>query len=220
MRICLTILLFTLIGFKALAQRPDTTSSQTGTDSLKQVPAHATLKPFKPQKTVVMRRSGPDSTHSPHKAVMRSLMIPGWGQLYNREWYYVPLIYGGLASFSYYMIYNLNDYHKYLAEAKFRDAGKIHTNPKDDFANVSGGSQQFYDVAAGAQRNFQICILGIVGVWGINCIEAYIGAKFIHSYTIDNNLSFKVTPSLLNQPTIAFNNNSYIPGIKLTLAVR
>lgn len=215
MRICLTILFFTFIGFTALAQKPDTIRSQSGTDSLKQVPPHATLKPFKKQKSIV-RVSGPDSTHSPHKAVMRSLMIPGWGQLYNREWYYVPLIYGGLASFSYYMVYNLNDYHTYLAEARLRDQGKV----GDKFKSVSGGSQQFYDVAAGAQRNFQICIFGIVGVWGINCIEAYIGAKFIHSYTIDNNLSFKVTPSLLNQPTLAFNNYSYIPGIKLTLAVK
>src|ERR1700749_5064202 len=39
----------------------------------------------------------PDSNHSPHKAVMHSLMVPGWGQVYNRQYWKVPIIYGGLA---------------------------------------------------------------------------------------------------------------------------
>lgn len=38
----------------------------------------------------------PDSPHKSHTAVVRSLMLPGLGQLYNHRWWKIPIIYGGL----------------------------------------------------------------------------------------------------------------------------
>ena len=55
------------------------------------------------------------------------------------------------------------------------------------------------------RRNRDLGILGIIGGWGIQMIDAYIDAKFIRSYTMDNNLSFKVSPAVISQPVYAFN---------------
>jgi hypothetical protein len=112
------------------------------------------------------------------------------------------------------MVWNQQQYHIFIKEAKIRRDGGTSTGP---YAGYAGSYQDFFDAAAADQRNFQLCILGAVGLWGINCVDAYIDAKFIHSYSVDNNLTIRVAPTLMNQPVYALNNNGYIPGIKLTL---
>jgi hypothetical protein len=76
------------------------------------------------------------------------------------------------------------------------------------------------EAASNYQRNMQISVLSILLVWGVQAVDAYIDAKFISSYTVDNNLSMKVTPSLINQPMYAGNfNSAFIPGIKFTFTL-
>ena len=38
--------------------------------------------------------------HSPNSALWRAAVVPGWGQLYNRHYLKIPLVYGGLAGFT------------------------------------------------------------------------------------------------------------------------
>ena len=53
--------------------------------------------------------------HIPRIATRRSLIIPGWGQAYNREYWKIPLVYAALAIPVYTYIYNTN-YYKTLIE--------------------------------------------------------------------------------------------------------
>ncbi|MDN5286347.1 MAG: hypothetical protein JWR38_2621 [Mucilaginibacter sp.] len=162
----------------------------------------------------------PDSLHSPHKAVMHSLMIPGWGQLYNHQWWKVPIIYGGVGLLVTAVLFNQKYYNQYLGVAEYKTRG-VTPGPTDKYyaeyvayANVS--AQSLYDAADGNRRNRDLSIFGILAAWGIQTIDAYIDAKFIHSYTVDNNLTFKVTPGLINQPVFAqAANTSFIPAIKI-----
>ncbi|MDB5011294.1 MAG: hypothetical protein JWQ06_2083, partial [Mucilaginibacter sp.] len=77
------------------------TGLQTKRDSVKANPIVPKLK----QKTW-----HPDSNHSPHRAVMHSLMIPGWGQVYNHQIWKVPLIYTALGLMTSVYIFNQRNY--------------------------------------------------------------------------------------------------------------
>jgi Family of unknown function (DUF5683) len=214
-------------GFEAMAQQPDTTSAKVKTtkDTLVSTKTDTdVVKSFKPKKEKE-KVYHPDSTHSPHKAVIRSLLVPGLGQIYNHQWWKVPVIYTGLGLLGWAVVFNNTYYSEFLALSKYREHG-ITPGPKDPYYNdynlyINQPDQALYDATAGYRRNRDLSILGILGTWGINAVDAYIDAKFMHSYSVDNNFAMKITPSVLNQPVYALNSSgSYVMGLKITFTLR
>ena len=215
---CLLIVCF-IIGFSfvARAQNPDTTAVKSKTDSLNHIKDSVTSKRYYP-KITKEHLYHPDTLHDPHKAVMRSLMIPGWGQLYNHRWWKVPIIYVGMGLLVDGIIFNQNYYSSLLTEAKLREKG-IAEGRNENYVGIS--DSDIYSALDAYRRNRDLCILGLVGAWGIQMIDAYIDAKFIRSYTMDNNLSIKISPSVMGQSLYAFSGaGSVIPAIKITFTVR
>jgi hypothetical protein len=224
----LLTLLLVLCTFMVMAQKPDTTKTtklKSSKDTLIST-RHDTIvaREFKP-KVKKAKVYNPDSLHSPHTAVMRSLFVPGLGQIYNHKWWKVPVIYGGLTLLAIVYEFNTTYYHEFLALSIYREHG-VNIVPGipyylDAVAYAGQPDQALYDAEAGYARDRDLAIFGFVGLWGINIVDAYIDAKFIHSYTVDNNLSLKVTPAMLNQPVFALNSpGSFIPGIKITFTLR
>src|SRR6476660_5795354 len=48
--------------------------------------------------------------HSPRKAAIRSAIIPGWGQIYNRKYWKVPIVWGALGVTAVIFVNNLHTY--------------------------------------------------------------------------------------------------------------
>jgi hypothetical protein len=208
-----------LLSTALFAQQPDTVKINK-TDLQNRRQDSITSKPFVP-KVRGEKVYHPDSTHSPHKAVMRSLKLPGLGQVYNHQWWKVPLIYGGLGALGYYTAYNYSEYQNLSKEARARRDGNSEYLKTSKYANITGTSDIFQNAANSASRNYQLCILGIAAVWGVNIIDAYIQAKFQHSYSMDNNLGLKITPGLISQPLYAFNNiGTFTPVLKVTFTLK
>ena len=230
----LTTVLFLGFAIFAMGQTPDTVAAKAKTDTVVKKVDTVKRSSFAP-KIKKEPEYHPDSTHSPKLAVRRSLFIPGWGQYYNRGLWYikVPAIYLGLGLLGKAIIDNQKQYKVYLALARISNTGGI-PQPGDrlyasylkykreyDLYVVNYGATyaDLENAANGYQRNFQISILSVLVVWGVQVVEAYIDAKFINAYTVDNNLSFKVSPTIM-QPMYASNfNNAFIPGIKFTFTL-
>jgi len=49
----------------------------------------------------ILKEKGLSPDHSPRGALWRSLAVPGWGQLYNRQYYKLPFVYAGFAALGY-----------------------------------------------------------------------------------------------------------------------
>jgi Family of unknown function (DUF5683) len=227
----LTIWLLAGFIFTAAAQKPDTTKSTVvkgKTDTLKATRQDTDVIKSNVPKIKKPKVYHPDSLHSPHKAVMRSLIIPGWGQVYNHQVWKVPVIYGGLGLLGWAIVFNAQYYKEFLALSKYREH-LITPKPTDPYykeymlytpASNPVPDQSIYDAKDGYRRNRDLSILGILAAWGINAVDAYIDAKFMHSYTLDNNFSMHVAPGLINQPVYAQGfSASYIPGIKITFTL-
>ncbi|RYZ92562.1 MAG: hypothetical protein EOP47_30200 [Sphingobacteriaceae bacterium] len=218
---CFFICLLILFAAATKAQDADTASVKPPIDSTT-IKEDAIVSPaFVPKVTKKEKKYFPDSLHSPHKAVMRSLMVPGWGQVYNKKWWKVPVIYTGLGLLGSAVVFNQKYYSQFLSIAQYRRRGAEPlpgAKYYQEFQDYAEAPDTFIESAVnGYRRNRDLSILGILGAWGIQMIDAYIDAKFIHSYTMDDNLSFRITPGLINPPMYAGSlNYAYIPGIKAT----
>ncbi|MGZ3767781.1 MAG: DUF5683 domain-containing protein, partial [Mucilaginibacter sp.] len=113
------------------AQKPDTVAVKSKTDSLNRKQDSVTSKRYYP-KITKEKVYHPDTLHDPHKAVMRSLMIPGWGQIYNHRWWKLPVIYGGLGLLGDVIVFNQTNYKLFLKQAQLleRGAPASELNPK------------------------------------------------------------------------------------------
>lgn len=220
-------LIFMSLALMCSAQNPDSLAKTKDTTAIKRdtVVRQSFAPKIKKEKVY-----HPDSTHSPSLAVKRSLLVPGWGQVYNRKYWKVPLIYAGLGLLGSAIVTNQREFARFLALAKISKTGTLPVPGTALYASYikyqadydrygSLGYQTLADASDGYLRNRDISILGVLAVWGIQAIDAYIDAKFISSYTVDNDLSMRITPSLI-QPVYAANfNSAYIPGIKITFTL-
>ncbi|MFD1257514.1 DUF5683 domain-containing protein [Mucilaginibacter terrae] len=225
----LLICILALFSFTASAQKPDTVKNKSVNDSLTRVRDSVVSKPVIP---VILSKKNkkqynPDSTHSPGLAFKRSGFVPGWGQLYNHRWWKVPLVYGGLVSLGLAVEFNQRYYKQYLRVYRLKQNAEQpgdgdSQDVKTLYNNVSGVSITAIEGAVtGYQRNMQLSILGMVGFWGIQMVDAYIDAKFIHSYTMDRDLSFKISPGVITGPVYASSNiPSVMPVLKLTFTLK
>jgi hypothetical protein len=214
-------------GFTAVAQNPLMPSVAPGkprVDSLKAKNDSLKSKAFSP-KTNTVKIYHPDSTHSPTKAWHRSVAIPGWGQVYNKRIWKVPVIYTGLTLLVLMYRFNQTEYTNFLAIAKYRARG--FEPPVTDpyytlYQNVQPyPDQSINDLVRSYARYRDLSVLLFAAAWGIQTIDAYVDAKFQHSYSMDDDFSVKIRPTLINQPVYAQNfNDAFIPGLKVTFTLR
>lgn len=220
----LLVALLALPAFTARAQTSDTTVITRSGSGLKDTDM-VRLNIHRPQKA---KHYHNDTSHSPQTAVVYSLIVPGLGQVYNRKIWKVPVIYSGMGLLGWTIIYNIKSYREFLQLSLYRYKPRI-LKPTDpyyaEYQRLSKPSnyvsnQAIYNAKDIARRDRDLSYLGFAALWGVNVIDAYIDAKFIHSYNLDNNLSMHVTPSVLNQPLYAQNfSNPYIPGIKINFTL-
>ena len=209
----LLLSLFFFVGFTFAQKKPvkiqrDTVNSRGDTTSV--------LVPFKPRSEQGAQKVyHPDSTHSPHKAVLKSLYLPGSGQIYNHHYWKLPIVYSGFVGLGYSFYVAQTNYKPLLRELQYRETGDTLHQAKQ-YRDISTATitvyKDFY------HRNRDLTIILTVAFWGIQAIDAYIDAKFQHSYTMDNNLGLKITPTIIQAPNYAY--GGYIPGLNLTWRMR
>jgi hypothetical protein len=135
----------------------------------------------------------PKATYSPRKAIIRSAIIPGWGQVTNRKIWKVPLVYGALGSAVYLFNRNLNQY---------REARTAYLLATDNIPeNDAQIPQPYYSVRTQPERirvfrnqvrqNLDYSILFFIACWGLNVVDAAVDAH-LKTYDINESLSLSI----------------------------
>ena len=156
--------------------------------------AWTNCKAQQPDSVIVLSRT---RTPSPKKATVYSAVLPGLGQVYNRKYWKVPIIYGAGGAFVYFVGFWHNKY------MKFRDAieqGSGLDNPPP--VVIEGRTYNYEDLKRplnGYRRYRDLCVLGFGAIYALNIIDAMVDAHFFY-YDISNDLSLRFDPAVMNGP--------------------
>jgi len=129
------------------------------------------------------------------KASILSAVLPGAGQVYNKKYWKVPIIYAGLGTTTYFFIQNLNEYNYYRTNLRAihdNDEATVNETPydSDDLVSLKQSSRNRRDISGAI----------FVGIYLLNIIDANVDAH-LATFDVSDNLSIRVQP-LIYQPDI------------------
>lgn len=122
----------------------------------------------------------------PAKAAFYSAIFPGLGQIYNKKYWKLPLVYGAIGTSIYFYIDSQKNYNIYRDEYKSRLAGN--TSSSEFLESLS--DSQLISAQKQFQRNRDLSALFIVGFYVLNIIDANIDAA-LSQFNVSENLAFK-----------------------------
>lgn len=152
---------------------------------------------------------------SPIKAAYRAMLIPGWGQAYNKKYWKIPIVYAGFAAAGVGFYLNRKEYLNYKNEYLVRTRPGFYApnNPDPQLAfitdnNILIGRKNVY------RRYVEISIIGGTLWYAITILDALIDAHLV-DFDVSEDLSFKVSPYLIpqNSPYFAGSFNSAKGGL-------
>ena len=157
------------------------------------ITADTVIKQEKPAKSAKVKKA-----HSPKKATIMSACLPGLGQIYNRKWWKVPIVYAGLGGLGYLSYSNYSESQHYLHAYEYKTGdlpeGVTLTQYETDLANRYSDSQlQTYKESY--RRDFEFYGILTVAWYGLNILDACVDGH-LYSYDISDDLSLSVDPYL------------------------
>lgn len=165
----------------------------------------------------VVKMFNPD----PIRAVWLSALFPGLGQIYNRKYWKLPILVAGYMALGYGTSWNngmLRDYTRAYSDLMDNDPStksymdffppttKEENLNKTWLAATMKHRKDFY------RRNRDLCIIGMVGVYLVAMVDAYVDASLAH---------FDITPDLSLDwaPAVIPDSRSNLPGVGLQWAL-
>lgn len=156
---------------------------------------------------------------SPVKAAYRAMVLPGWGQVYNRKYWKIPIVYTGFAAAGTALYLNRKQYLRYRNEYLVRNRpgyyAPNHPDPELAFItddNILLGRKNVY------RRYEEISIIAGTLWYAITILDALIDAH-LSDFDVSDDLSFSVMPYWQPQTTTVFNASATQSG-GLTFSVK
>lgn len=220
-KIILTITTLLLVVVSAIAQTPQ---EQTDTEPRLDGEKVDTIIVTQPSDSLVtilpngdkMIKSVPPFSlgHSPHTATMYAAILPGLGQIYNKRYWKLPILYGGVAALCYSIHFNGKYYKKY--RSAYRDfiigdpnnksyediiihktnltVEDVETTYKSWFTNVLKNKKDYY------RRYRDLSYFGLIGLYVLQIVDAAVDAHF-YTFDVSDDLSLQWQPTLTPDDT-------------------
>ena len=170
------------------------------------------LKMTMPDSTLTLnpkqKRDWTTWTPDPHRALWLALVIPGGGQIYNRKYWKLPIVYGGFMGCIYALTWNNTMYKDYsqayldimdddpntASYTKFLHLGRVIDN-----SNIERYKTLFKKRKDKYRRWRDLSFFVMVGVYAVSVIDAYVDAE-LSVFDISRDLSLKVQPTVIGNP--------------------
>jgi hypothetical protein len=143
--------------------------------------------------------------HSPRKASIYSAVLPGLGQIYNRKYWKIPIVYAGFGGLIYGIIYEADHYNLYKEKYKY-----MLDNNLSEWEGVSIRQAEVYKDFHRRWRD--LFAIGTAGFYVLQIIDATVDAHLI-DYDVSEDIALIIDPAILS-----YNGIYYSVGIKCCLS--
>ena len=141
---------------------------------------------------------------APAKAAFYSAILPGLGQAYNRQYWKIPLVYGGIGAGGYFYIFNNNQFNRFR-QAYFDRKNGLQDEFPQYSENVLVKAQEYF------RRQRDTAMLLTILAYVLNIIDANVSAH-LKQWNVNDDLSFKPVQLPVSQKP-AF-------GIQMTISIK
>jgi Family of unknown function (DUF5683) len=164
------------------------------------------VAPVKKDSIPVVKKSASGSSrydsamkaHPPRKATLRSAILPGWGQIYNKKYWKLPIVYGALGTCGGVFFYNLKNYKdtrfayrvKYNMQYNQTDSA-LYSLIRANLKPLDIESLKYYRNSF--RRDIDYSVLFFLLLWGLNVVDATVDAH-LKSFDVSPDLSFRFKP--------------------------
>lgn len=177
----------------------------------------------------------------PRQATLRSLVLPGLGQAYNRQYYKIPFIYGGYGALGYFFLryrrlareaeagYRLLLYGRKVAEPTSLSLPNVppllgtpisipaqyqkvdEVQIGDNIFRSTSGARNAYDFY---RRYRDVNVLLSVVLYAVSAVEANVAAH-LKTFDLSDDISMTVEPHVLPMP-----GTGPVPGVRVALTFK
>ena len=151
--------------------------------------------------------------YNPGIAIARSAIAPGWGQITNKKYWKLPLVYGALGITIGVFFHNVTQFN----EANKAYANAIDNNPGNDYLipepyySVRSQPERIKSFRNIVRQNVDYSALFFILFWGLNVVDAAVDAH-LKTFDVSDNLSLEIKPG--------YSPLANTQGISLVLNIR
>ena len=136
--------------------------------------------------------------HSPRKAAIKSAILPGLGQIYNKKYWKLPIVYGALGTCGGIFVYNLKNYKdtrfayrvKYNMQYNGTDSA-LYSSIRNNLKPLGLEELKYYRNSF--RRDIDYSVLFFILLWGLNVVDATVDAH-LKSFDVSPDLSIRLKP--------------------------
>lgn len=154
---------------------------------------------------------------NPKRALWLALVLPGAGQIYNRKYWKLPIIYGGFVGCIYAMSWNNQMYHDYAQAYKDITDSDPNTHSYDQFLHLGmtitpSNEKQYQTLFKKRKDKYRrwrdMSVFATIAVYALSVIDAYVDAS-LSDFDISDDLSLHVAPVVINDKSWVTPNNPF-----------
>ena len=140
-----------------------------------------------------------------NKALWLAMVFPGGGQIYNRKYWKLPIVYGGFVGCAYALNWNNKMYQDYSQAYLDIMDNDPNTKSYEDFIpssiSIAGQEERFKEIFRKRKdlyrRQRDLSIFCSIGVYLLSIIDAYVDAE-LSNFDISKDLTLRVEPATFN----------------------
>ena len=142
---------------------------------------------------------------NPQRALWLALVLPGAGQIYNRKFWKLPIIYGGFLGCIYALTWNnmmYKDYSQAYLDIMDDDPGTASYNKFLHLGNTitKDNEERYKEIFRSRKDKYRrwrdMSFFVMLGVYAISVIDAYVDAE-LSVFDISNDLSLTIEPAVI-----------------------